>query len=334
VKPIARKASLSQAGGRLDPLGKAGGAVRPHAPRTARVGKSVAGLTCALLAVSLLISVSGCGETGAVNNYTTKANILLSDINAKEGELKKFWTEPVFQQVGLTEALADYRKALAAGQEMLDSTDFPQACRKLDELLGRAVNQGRALADIDTQFADYIGGLAPLGKQAQEIVSGIGKLETSTDVPSAVSKLAEQARTLDSQVRTLNPSAKFATINEEFQAFADLAAKNLGEAQTKLGKTSGYTNPNDENNSDTQINEDQTGTAPETQSGRRSKQLANSLSSYTEPIVEEWGTLNGALTAQLDQAMQAVGLKAKVAEVEGYVGQAVQQIQELEKQYK
>ena len=332
MKPIARKASLSQAGGRLDPLGKAGGAVRPHAPRTARVGKSVAGLTCALLAVSLLISVSGCGETGAVNNYTTKANILLSDINAKEGALKKFWTEPVFQQVGLAQALVDYRKALAAGQEMLDSTDFPEPCRKLDDLLGRAVDQGRALADIDTQFADYIGGLAPLGKQAQDIVSGIGKLETSTDVPSAVSKLAEQARTLDSQVRTLNPSAKFATVNEEFQAFADLAAKNLDEAQNKLGKTSGYTNPND--TSDNQINTNQTGTAPETQSGRRSTQLASSVSSYTEPIVEAWGTLNGALTAQLDQAMQAVGLKAKVAEVEGYVGQAVQQIQELKKQYK
>jgi len=318
----------------MDHLRKARGAAFPRAPWRARGGKSVVSLAGGLLAVSLVISASGCGGGAAVNNYTTKANLVLSDINAKEGALKNYWTEPIFQQVGLTKALADYRKALAAGQEMLDSTDFPEPCRKLDDLLGRAVDQGRGLADIDTQFADYMGGLAPLGKQAEDIVAGIGKLESSTDVPSAVAKLAEQARTLDSQVRTLNPSAQFTNVNEEFQAFADMAAKNLTEVENKLGKTSGYTNPNDQNSSDNQINTDETGTAPETQSGRRSKELANSVSSYTDPIVEGWGTLNGELTAQLDQVMQAVGLKAKVAEVEGYVGQAVQQIQELEKQYK
>jgi len=318
----------------MDHLRKARGAAFPRAPWRARGGKSVVSLAGGLLAVSLVISASGCGGGAAVNNYTTKANLVLSDINAKEGALKNYWTEPIFQQVGLTKALADYRKALAAGQEMLDSTDFPEPCRKLDDLLGRAVDQGRGLADIDTQFADYMGGLAPLGKQAEDIVAGIGKLESSTDVPSAVAKLAEQARTLDSQVRTLNPSAQFTNVNEEFQAFADMAAKNLTEAENKLGKTSGYTNPNDQSSTDNQINTDQTGTAPETQSGRRSKQLASSVSSYTDPIVEGWGTLNGQLTAQLDQVIQAVGLKAKVAEVEGYVGQAVQQIQELEKQYK
>jgi hypothetical protein len=318
----------------MDRLGRAGDAACLHVPGHARAGKTLVSLACALLAVSLLILTSGCGGGAAVNNYTTKANLLLADINAKEGALKNYWTEPVFQQVGLTKALADYRKALAAGQEMLDSTDFPEPCRKLDDLLGRAVDQGRALADIDTQFADYMGGLAPLGKQGEDIVSGIGKLETSTDVPSAVAKLADQARTLDSQVRTLSTSAQFANLNDEFQAFADLAAKNLTEAQNKLGKTSGYTNPNDQNSTDNQINTDESGTVPETQSGRRSKQLADSVSSYTDPIVDGWGTLNGELTAQLDQVMQAVGLKAKVAEVEGYVGQAVQQIQELEKQYK
>ena len=318
----------------MDYLRKANGDGQILAPGRARAGKALVLLVCALLAGSLALSASGCGQSAKVNTYVDMANKVLADVNTKEGELKKYWTQPIFQQEGLTKALADYRKSLAASQEMLDATDFPEPCRQLDDLLGRAVDQGRGLADIDTQFADYMGGLAPLGKQAEDIVAGIGKLESSTDVPSAVAKLAEQARTLDSQVRTLNPSAQFTNVNEEFQAFADMAAKNLTEAENKLGKTSGYTNPNDQSSTDNQINTDQTGTAPETQSGRRSKQLASSVSSYTDPIVEGWGTLNGQLTAQLDQVIQAVGLKAKVAEVEGYVGQAVQQIQELEKQYK
>jgi hypothetical protein len=196
------------------------------------------------------------------------------------------------------------------------------------------VDQGRGLADIDTQFADYFGGLAPLGKQAEQIVSGINKLETSTDVPSAVAGLADQARTLDSQVRTLSPSAQFSEANQQFQAFADLAAKNLTDAEGKVGKTSGYTSPDNQNNSDQQINTDTTGTAPETQSGRQSREQASSISSYTDPIVEEWGTINGELTALLGQVMQSVGLMAKASEVEGYIGQAVQQIKDLEKQYK
>jgi hypothetical protein len=50
--------------------------------------------------------------------------------------------------------------------------------------------------------------------------------------------------------------------------------------------------------------------------------------------VEEWGTINGELTALLGQVMQSVGLMAKASEVEGYIGQAVQQIKDLEKQYK
>ena len=318
----------------MDHLRKANGDGQILAPGRARAGKALVLLVCALLAGSLALSASGCGQSAKVNTYVDMANKVLADVNTKEGELKKYWTQPIFQQEGLTKALADYRKSLAASQEMLDATDFPEPCRQLDDLLGRAVDQGRGLADIDTQFADYFGGLAPLGKQGEQIISGINKLDTSTDVPSAVSSLADQARTLDSQVRTLSPSAQFSEVNQQFQAFADLAAKNLTDAQSKVGKTSGYTNPNDQNNSDQQINTDTTGTAPETQSGRRSKEQASSISSYTDPIVEEWGRINGELSALLDQVMQSVGLKAKASEVEGYIGQAVQQIKDLEKQYK
>lgn len=281
-------------------------------------------LACLALGVSAIVSVSGCGQSAAVNNYVNMANQVLADVNAKEGDLKQYWTQPIFKQDGLAKSLADFRKALATNQDRLDATDFPEPCRALDESLGRVVDQGRALADIDTQFADYLGALAPLGQTAEEIVNGIQKLETSTDVPSSVSSLAERARTLDSQVRTLNPSTQFTEVNQEFQAFADMTAKNLTEAETRLGKTTGY-NSND-NSSDQ--------TAPDSTPSRRSKDQVSSVESLTGPIVDDWGRLNGEMSALIDQVLVAVGLKAKAAEVEGSIGQAIQQIKDLEKQFK
>jgi len=67
---------------------------------------------------------------------------------------------------------------------------------------------------------------------------------------------------------------------------------------------------------------------------RQNKRQIEAIESYTEPIIEEWGRLDGQISAELDQARTAAGIAAKAAEVENYIGQAVEQIKILEKQYK
>jgi hypothetical protein len=182
----------------------------------ARVLVTVAALA-ALLAP--LLFASGCGSSAAINQYTTFANQILSSLNAQEGELKKYWTLPLVQQDGLNKSIAELRKTIADAQAKMDSTDRPQECAALDETLGRAVDQSRELADITTQLGDYLGALAPMAKQADEIVTGLNKLQDSQDVRSSVSGYLSKARSLESSTRTLNPAAQYRQINDLFVGF-------------------------------------------------------------------------------------------------------------------
>jgi hypothetical protein len=60
----------------------------------------------------------------------------------------------------------------------------------------------------------------------------------------------------------------------------------------------------------------------------------DSVASDTAPIIDDWEQFNAEAGALIDEARQASGLKSKTAEVEGLIGQAISQIQSLEKQYK
>ena len=280
-----------------------------------------------LLLISPLAMVAGCGQAGAVVNYTTMANGILSSVNAKDGELKKYWMEPVTQQTALSTTLTEFRKTLSDAQEKLDAIDSPAAARKLDDLLGLIVDNSRALADISTQFADYLGSLAPLTKQASDIVAQIQGLDKVQDVPSAVGGMLAKAQQLDGQTRSVSPPAPFVASQAEFQNFVSLLVGNLEGAQKKLSNLS-YDSPSN-NSRNTEP------AASDTQQGdQEHSQAVQAISEYTDPIIEEWGRLNGAVSAQLEQVREATGLKDKTSVVENYIGQAVAEIQNLEKQYK
>jgi hypothetical protein len=206
----------------------------------ARVLVTVAALA-ALLAP--LLFASGCGSSAAINQYTTFANQILSSLNAQEGELKKYWTLPLVQQDGLNKSIAELRKTIADAQAKMDSTDRPQECAALDETLGRAVDQSRELADITTQLGDYLGALAPMAKQADEIVTGLNKLQDSQDVRSSVSGYLSKARSLESSTRTLNPAAQYRQINDLFVGFVADMAMRLQSASDKLSKAEPTTGP-------------------------------------------------------------------------------------------
>jgi hypothetical protein len=282
-----------------------------------------------LLVVPLLV-LPGCGSGGAVLQYNIDANKILADVNTREGELKKYWTMSLAEQEGEGQALAAFRKSLSASQEVLDSTDSPDPSRKLDDLLGQAVDQGRELADLDTQFADYLGSIAPLTKGAADIITMLQGLDKVQYVPSSIAALSEKVRNLEIQARSIQPPANFNDVHAELESFLALEVAQLAEAQKKLANVSSGTTSNRDDNGDTSP----ASTAQDAESQRQTKRQLAAIEPYTETILEAWGQLNETANAMLEEQRQATGLTAKAAEVENYIGQAVQQIQILQKQYK
>lgn len=277
--------------------------------------------------LSPLVLVTGCGASSAVNSYTTMANQLLYNVNTKEGELKKYWVEPLAQQAGMSQTLTEFRKAIADAQAKLDATDSPDPARKLDDLLGKIVDQSRAMADINTQFADYLGALGPLAKQASDIVGQIQGLDKVQDVPSTIDGMVSKAQVLDGSLRSITAPAPFQPTQQQVQAFVGLMLLNLTNAQKKLENQAYQAPYNPDHNADSQASDQQLG-------DQEHSQAVQAISDYTDPIVEEWGRLDGQVAAVLGQVRESTGLQAKASEVENYIGQAVAEIKALEQQYK
>lgn len=305
-----------------------------RAGRNARAGRAASGargrrLACAsVVAISVIcfsaLAVSGCGQASAVNSYILVANNILAPVNAKENELKSYWGKSLLEQEGLPKSLADFRKALSDAQDKLDSNDSPDVARKLDDLLGRAVDQGRALADLNTQFADYLGQMAPQATQAAYIVGQLQGLQKSQDVPTTITGLLDKAKQIDSSLRTIQPGPTFQLMHQEFQQYIAVVIAKLTEAQQKLSDSRYYPSTD---SSDSQ------GTVPG-EISQETQHYISAIDSQIQTIVEGWGGVNGQIGGQLDAARQSTGLTGKSNEVENYIGQAVEQIKQLQQQYK
>jgi hypothetical protein len=276
---------------------------------------------------------AGCGGgAAAVNSYTYMANEILSDINAKAGDIKKLWVLPVAEQGGMPEAVTDYRKALAAAQEKLDATDSPAPCRELDRMLREAVDKGRELADLATPFADYLQYIAPIAAQVSEMVDTLKALEEKEDVSSGLAQLAEQAAAIDRELRTVMPPSVFNGIHQELLQFANSIAVAFARAS---GKSTIYMEyDNNSNRADETDGETDDETAPDEES---SPVVRPRNSQKLEPIVEEipdaWERFNGELSSLMDVVREVIGLKAKNLEVEAKIGTALAEIKRLEKEY-
>lgn len=282
-----------------------------------------------VVAAAALVALPGCGSN-AVIQYNAVANQVLTNVNAKEGELKKYWTLPLDQQDGADQALASFRKSLAASQQVLDSTDSPDPARQLDDLLGRAVDGGRALADLDTQFADYLTSVAPVAKGITEIGAILQGLDKSRDIPTSIAGLVQKASNLDVLARSIQPPATFQDVHNQLQSFLGIVINNLNQAQKKLAEVQSSLSSS-QDNTDTSP---EAQTAADLQSQRETKRQIDAIDPFTTPILEGWADANSEINSLLAEARQSTGLQAQAAAVEDYIGQAVQQIQELEKKYK
>ncbi len=286
----------------------------------------------ALVALPLaLVAGGGCGNGGAVSRFNKHANEVLAELNNAKIAMRADWLKPLSEQGDIEETLAGFRKALAVCQEKLDSTDSPEVARPLNDLMSKAVNSGRVLADLAAPYAEFVAVTAPLAKQASDIVVQLQALNKSQYVPSTVANLAEKAGKLEAAVYTLPPNAAFQDATETFKEFATGMVKSLTRAQEVLGEVPTYV-PEDERRSG-RDEEEGDAESPEEAVNRENLRQIKKIEPHVEPVVEKWGRLEGKIGAELARARVQMGIEGKMAEVEGYIGQAVRQIQMLGKKY-
>lgn len=291
--------------------------------RRARISRIAVPLVSSAIAVAAL---AGCGNAG-VQQYTTQVNNIVFAINNAEGAIKKPWALPLAEQADATRAVADFRKALGSAQEKLDATDPPEVCRKLDDTLRDIVDQGRVMADISTGYSDYVGDMASIAGETNDLVSTLQQLSKANDIPSGLAGLTRSAEKIEGEVRAVVPPSVFNGFHQEFARYvADLVA-TLQSAEKAIGLDRRKPAENDRQ-----------GTTPADEEESRSNEEAESQNRVIEPILEdipnEWAGFNGKMNSMLDTVRGVIGLKSKVAELEGLIGQAVAEIQSLEKKYK
>ena len=279
------------------------------------VTRPVLSTAVACLIAALLLC--GCGsEEKAVNGYLDIARKVVTGLTAASAGLNKFWNLPLADQEGIEDALKAFRKSISNGQDRLDRIDAPEPCREVDLSLGKSLDLGREITDIGAQFADYLGGTAPLARRASDIVTGVSNLQYERYIASQLVRYADLAQKLMSDFQTVTVSPNFKPVHEDFGAFLQLLVKNLDQA-SKQAERQPY-------------NEEELQSQP----GEREKQMQpESMLELLNGISEEWGRVNGAMTAHVDTIRQFTGLKPKQIAFDDLLRQIQGQIEAIAKQY-
>lgn len=287
-------------------------------------------LVLLLLAGALVVpATSGCGNSAA-DFYLGQSNQILADINARAGDLKKLWSAPVAELGESQETLAAYRRSLAAAQEKLDRNDPPRECRRLDDLVRQAVDQGRELADITSPFADYGEYIAPIAVTMNEIASSLESIKTTSNQPAGLASIKDKCERLETEIRTIVPPGTFLGIHEELMAFAHMVSTTIGTAMgvsVPQAQTSPPPREDDEEDEETEADSEAArAQARAEQERRRSRQALTALNE----IPNLWQSFAGKLAGLMEVAREVTGLKAKNYEVESAIGAALEEIKKLE----
>ena len=228
---------------------------------------------------------------------------------------------PLPETGAVEEALTDYRKTLSVNQDLLDKLHAPEPCRELVRLLRIVMDRGRDAADIATQFADYLGQVAPLAKEASELVDTISKLQPEARTSFGLVGLQDQAKTLLSRFQLVTSSAAFQEVHGEFGEFLVWMNENLEKAL----KVAPDDLPEAVEEGSTREGEPR----PTTTEKRRS----TPADEYLDEIPEEWESANRNISAALAEVMASSGFNSKNAEFDTAVINTQVHIQELEKKY-
>jgi hypothetical protein len=274
--------------------------------------------------LSAVFLAGGCGSVrGDVQDYLKMTRPILDNVTSHLSDLRNYLAQPLAGQEGIQDSLTDFRKALAEGQEKVDERNEPAPCAELARLLRLSLDQGRESADMITPFADNLGDLAPLAKQASDIVSVLSKMNSDEEVAAAMASYQSRGERLASGLQSVFVSPTFQSVREELAAFITDMNKQLADAQGVAERTLEQQPP-----------EEQPGeTSSSQQSNQKQAKRSGPLTRIVAGIADDWGRTDGKITAIIDGLIQASGLNSKQAEFDGSVTQILGQIQSLEQKY-
>lgn len=169
------------------------------------------------------------------------ASETVADLNEKAVALKETWGYPIPDQLQIRETLQQFRDSLNAGQEKVDSIDFPEECVELATCLGRVVDRGRDLANLVEPYSDYIDRIAPIISGSQSIVDELNALTDAGTVSSGIASLALKADSLETSFLAIEPYAPLLPMHKRLHTFL-LNMKSLLRS-TSSSPTRSYTDP-------------------------------------------------------------------------------------------
>ena len=282
-------------------------------------------VTVAAALVALV--VTGCGSTAdKVNDYLVMAGGVVEDIEGSLNEFDTLWPVPLSAQGGIKATLVEFRKVLADGQSEVDSMDAPEPCLELSRLLRQCLGRGRELADMTTQFADYIDNMAPIAQQIDEVTVTLQGLMERNDIPTGFPGLYDKVNSINAAFGTVLPPVTFQEVHHTFGEFVQSMVKDFKKAHDRLGDW-GLEDDEDEEDGEVQPEEE-----PDEKPAKETPEN-RAIEPILKGIPGEWGRLCGEVAAMFDELRGSTGLKQKEAVVRDLVGQANAMMQALEKEY-
>jgi hypothetical protein len=268
--------------------------------------------------------VGGCGSVqNDVRDYLQRTRPILDNVTSRLSQLRGSLAQSLPGQEGLEDSLARFRKALADGQKKIDEKNEPSSCAELARLLRLSLDQGREIADIATPFADNLGALAPLAKQASDIVSVLSRMNSDEEIAAAMGSYQSRGVQVAAGLQSVFVSPTFQGVRDELAAFIGNMNKQLADAQSVAERTL---------QQQPQGPSTQNSTAQ--QNSQTQRRNSGPLMKIVDGIAGDWGRTDGKITAIVDGLVQASGLNSKQTEFDGSVTQILGQIQSLEQKYK
>lgn len=308
-------------------------------------------VSAAVAAVVLVSFASSCNSmSNEVDKYIKQIRPILDSVTAKLNDLRKYFNLPLADQGGMKKSLTALRKVVKEGQDKLDALDPPEPCRELDRLMGDCIFRARDTADLSTQFADYLGDMAPLAEQVNDLIANIGRLAASNDVASGTAALVAEGNRLASGYYTVVAPALFQDVHKTFGAFVQMvnsrlaaAAKMAGDRGGPGGGNNGHggyqpaeetapqpveeTSPEPEETSPTEPEPE-----PEPEEPGDTRE-SGSIEATLAIIPAEWPRVNADIGIQLAELRESTGLTAKQQQFDELVVQIMGKIAMLQKEY-
>jgi hypothetical protein len=287
----------------------------------ARSSRALAAVLVLLFSLSMLFIV-GCGGGNAVKSYLDVAQPVLDTVAARYAKLRQFASVSLAERGGMDQAVLDMRKAIADGQDKLDTTHAPPDCEDLDATLRKYLDTGRDMCDIITGYADYESAMAPVAASTGELVQLITQVSSQNDISSEMTGLLSKAAGVTASFQTVQSTPSFDEVHRQFFSFIQNVTALLDQ---QSGKVNSQSATQDNNNYD---NNYQSSSSPASRE-KNKKQAVGAL----DDVPQQWSDLNSQISSAEEAMLMGSTFKIKNDEFLAEADLAVKQIAELRKKY-